>query len=487
MSDKLCKCGCGEILKNPKNTYVVGHSNRDPEVKLKKAQNFLIKHGVDNPSKLESIKIKKEETNLVKFGTRYAAQNEYIKRDLKEMWLEKYGVDNPAKTDEIRKKISDGVKPSRPLIRDIVQKKNFETFYNKLKTTDRIINIEPMFDMAEYHGVDKKYPFKCKTCDSFFVSDIDDGKIPRCFICNPKIDTGGQSILEKEISDYIKTLDPDITEQNRNIIHPLELDIVSEHHKIAVEVDGLYWHSETTGRKGKFYHFQKRKTTNDVGYRLLQIFEDEWVEKERIVKSRLKNAFGKNSRKIFARKCVIKEISTECKSKFLKKYHIQGNDKSNIHLGLFYKNRMVSVMTFNPYRIALGNTPKNSSYELARFCSVFNFSVIGGASKLITYFEKTYNPVEILSYADCRWSDGNLYKNLGFTLTGQTQPNYWYIVRNQRKHRFAYRKSELSKLLKIFDPNLTEWENMQNNGYDRIWDSGSYKFLKIYSSSGSTI
>ena len=483
MENKLCKCGCGEILKNIKNTYVLGHSNRDPEIKLKKANNFFKKYGVDNPSKLSSIKIKKEETNLERFGTKYASQNQDIKNSVKEKWIQKYGVDNPAKTDEIKKKISEKVKLSRESVREQSQKIFYKTILKRLYENGKMGSLEPLFDYNDYRGRLFKYPFQCKKCLSMVETNLRISYEPlRCFVCNPKIDTGGQSILEKEISDYIKTLDPDIIEQSRTVIHPLELDIVSEKHKIAIEVDGLYWHSETTGRKGKFYHFQKRKTTNDAGYRLLQIFEDDWVEKERIVKSRLKNAFQMNFRKIFARKCIVKEISTEIKSKFLKKYHIQGNDKSNIHLGLFYKNKLVSVMTFNPYRIALGNSPKKDSYELARFCSIFNFSVVGGASKLLTYFEKVYKPVEILSYADCRWSDGNLYKNLGFSLTGQTQPNYWYIIRNQRKHRFAYRKSELSKLLKIFDPTLTEWENMQINGYDRIWDSGSYKFLKNYSS-----
>ena len=280
--------------------------------------------------------------------------------------------------------------------------------------------------------------------------------------------------------EYVKKLDENIKNQDRTIIPPLELDIVSEKHKIAIEIDGLYWHSEISGKKNKFYHSVKRKNTNNCGYKLIQIFEDEWIEKQKIVKSRLKNSFNQNKRKIYARKCIVKELPTEIKSKFLKKYHIQGNDRSNIHLGLFYKNRLVSVMTFNPYRIALGNSAKNNCYELTRFCSILNFSIIGGASKLLKYFEKNYKPTEIISYADKRWSDGNLYNKLGFNLVGTTQPNYWYIVKNQRKHRFAYRKSELQKLLKQYDNNLSEWDNMQLNGYDRIWDCGSLKFQKNY-------
>lgn len=481
MENKLCKCGCGEYVKNIKNTYIVGHSNRDPEVKAKKEAAYIAKYGVSNPSKSQDIKTKKEETNLSRFGTKYAAQNQEIKNKTKQKWIKKYGVDNPSKLKEIKEIISKKVKDSREQVREKTQKAFYKTIFERMYNEGKMGTLQPLFTCDQYKGRLAKYSFKCEVCSSVFETNLRIwGEPLRCFTCNPKIDTGGQSILEKQISDYVKKLDPYIKEQDRTIITPLELDIVSDNHKIAIEIDGLYWHSELSGKKNKFYHLQKTKTTINAGYKLIQIFEDEWIEKQKIVKSRLKHAFQRNIRKIQARKCVVKEISSETKSKFLKKYHIQGNDKSNTHLGLFHRNRLVSVMTFNPYRVALGNSPKPNSYELARFCSVFNFTIVGGASKLLKHFEKTYKPKEVLSYADKRWSDGNVYEKLGFILTGSTQPNYWYIVKNQRRHRFAYRKSELSKLLNQYDPTLSEWENMQINGYDRIWDCGSIKCVKTY-------
>lgn len=481
MNLKLCKCGCGNPVKNEKNTYIVGHSNRSPEVKLKKIQKYIEKYGVDNPSKSNLIKNKKEETNLKKFGTKYAAQNEDVKKQVKEKWLEIYGVDNPAKTERVKRIISEKVKLSRENVREQTQKTFYKTILKRLYDEGKMGSMQPLFDYNDYHGRNYKYPFICKKCSTKSETNLRlSGDSLRCFTCNPKINTGGQSLIEKDICDFVKKFDFDIKEQDRTIINPMELDIVSEKYNIAIEIDGLYWHSEISGGKNKFYHILKRQNTINSGYKLIQIFEDEWIEKQRIVKSRIKNAFKQNLRKIYARKCEVRVVSTEIKSKFLKKYHIQGNDKSNIHLGLYYKNKLVSIMTFNPYRIALGRESKDNCYELTRFCSIFNFSIVGGASKLLNYFEKTYKPTEVLSYADKRWSDGNLYKNLGFNLEGSTQPNYWYIVKNQRKHRFAYRKSELEKLLKTFDSSLSEWDNMQLNGYDRIWDCGSFKFLKSY-------
>ena len=123
-------------------------------------------------------------------------------------------------------------------------------------------------------------------------------------------------------------------------------------------------------------------------------------------------------------------------------------------------------------------------YELSRYCGNFHFYVIGGASKLLKYFERNYKPKKIVTYADKRWSMGDLYFNLGFTHTHDSTPNYWYFKNGYIKtgeiyHRFNFRKSELPKKLEIFDPNKTEWENMQDNGWDRFWDCGNMVFEKI--------
>jgi len=139
MQEKLCKCGCGDVLKNIKNTYVVGHSNRDPEVKLKKEKTYIQKYGVSNPSKALNIKIKKEETNLKKFGTKYASQNEDIKKEVKENWIKKYGVDNPSKIDSVKKIISEKVKASRERVREKTQKTFYKTILKRLYDEGKMV------------------------------------------------------------------------------------------------------------------------------------------------------------------------------------------------------------------------------------------------------------------------------------------------------------------------------------------------------------
>jgi hypothetical protein len=136
-------------------------------------------------------------------------------------------------------------------------------------------------------------------------------------------------------------------------------------------------------------------------------------------------------------------------------------------------------MTFCKLRQALGHKAKAGHFELSRFCTISNFNIVGIASKLLTHFERTYKPTIILTYADVRWSIGNLYNHLGFTLKHMSKPGYWYTkTYNQRIHRFNFQKHLLKEKLSVFDDTLTEWENMKRNGYDRIWDCGNYVFIK---------
>lgn len=477
-----CACGCGERISKPeKAKYIRGHSNKDELVKQRKKDSCIANFGTDNPSKNKEFILKKEETNLKKFGVKYPAQSASIIQKTKEKWIEKYGVDNPAKLDSIKKKISEGVSVTRDSCKDAIIKSQFITQYNKILTEERMGNIIPLFDANDYAGKDGIYNFQCKKCNNIFLSNLDNGKIPRCFDCFPKIDSGGQSIIEKELIDFIKTLEAKVIENNRIIISPMEIDSVVPDKRIGFELNGLYWHSEVSGNKSKFYHAQKTKLATDADFRLIQIFEDEWNNKKPIVKARIKSILGKQTRRIYARKCAVKEIDSKTKNKFLKKYHIQGEDKSSYCLGLFYKNRLVSVMTFSNLRPALGySSSLQDEYELVRFCSIFHFNVVGGASKLLKHFEQFKNPKKIISYADARWSQGNLYHKLNFNFVGKTQPNYFYIINQSRKHRYGFQKNKLSKLLKNYDENLSEWENMKNHKFDRIWDCGNLKFIKNF-------
>lgn len=278
------------------------------------------------------------------------------------------------------------------------------------------------------------------------------------------------SNIEKLIRDYISnfTTVEKISLENR------EIDIYSKMHNIGIEVNGLYWHSEEHG-KGRNYHLNKTNIANKHGIRLIHIYEDEIYNNLPVVFSRIKAIFKQTKYRLYGRNCIVKPISSKEKTKFLNKYHIQGDDKSSIKLGAFYKNRLVAVMTFGNRRF-----DKKMGHELIRYATISSFNCVGVAGKLLKYFEKHYSPSSIVSYADKRWSDGNLYKKLGFTHIHDSPPNYFYINDGNRESRLKYQKHKLKNILPIYDETLSESQNMKNNGFLKIWDCGNMVFEKKY-------
>ena len=311
----------------------------------------------------------------------------------------------------------------------------------------------------------------CKTDNLEFVS-IKEGYRLYCKLCYPLFNIG-MSNGEEQIYNYLKIFNIEIKQSDRTIIGPKELDIVIPSKRIAIEYNGNYWHSEKAGTDST-YHLNKTNKCKEAGYQLIHIFEDEWLLQNKIVKARLKARLGLTKYSIYARECTIKEIDNNVKNQFLEKYHIQGQDQSSIKLGLFYKNKLVAVMTFGKRRF-----DDKEGFELIRYCTIANFNIVGGAGKLLTYFRKLHPGESIISYADKRWSTGNLYKQLGFKLLHESAPNYYYVHPSnvlKRYSRQTFQKHKLHAILESFDPLLSEFENMINNGYFRIYDCGNYVF-----------
>ena len=356
---------------------------------------------------------------------------------------------------------------------------------NKLKSKDRILNKKEFiqksnkhhskydYSLVEYKNSRIKVKIICSEHGVFEQRPNDHLSGQGC----PKCSMGGTSYKEKELSDFIKeTYDGEIIENSRSIISPLELDIYLPELRLAFEFNGLYWHNELYVDKN--YHLNKTKLCEEKGIHLVHIYEDDWVFKNDIVKSRILNLLGKTQRKIYARQCEIKEVSSKESKEFLIENHIQGNVNSKVKLGLYYKEELVSLMTFGNLRKNLGSSSKENSYELLRFCNKINTNVIGGANKLYKFFVMMLNPKEILSYADRSWTSKtkeSLYDKLGFTLLGESRSNYHYIVEGKRKNRFNYRKDILVK--EGFDLGKTERDIMFDRGIYRIYNCGSLKYI----------
>ena len=230
------------------------------------------------------------------------------------------------------------------------------------------------------------------------------------------------------------------------------------------------------------------KIMQDNNIRHFIIFEDE-CQKMNLIINKISHYLGKSKieKKIHARKCEIKEIkNSKEKTEFLNKYHIQGADASNIAYGAYYDNELVAVMTFSKPRVVLGYKNEDRStydkiWELSRFATNINYRIPGIASKLLKHFMKNNEWKKIISYADRRWSNqnDNLYIKLGFEEATINPPDYFYIVDGKRKHRWNFRKDRLKEIFDGYDPSKTEYENVENMGYFRLWDCGTIRYEMI--------
>jgi len=343
-----------------------------------------------------------------------------------------------------------------------------KTFFDSLFKSDRLKkHYIPNFDQTDYCGVDQYYEWKCLKCNTIFRCKIDNGQIPRCPNCYPVkyLSKSGQN----EVLNFCKKYFDNIYENARGLIPPYEIDIYIPEIKLGIEFNGLYWHSDLAGNKDSNYHQQKLLLALQNNIQLIQIFEDEWRDQKDIIKSILLNKFNRNTNKIFARKCQIYSVPTDTAEQFYFDNHLQGFINGT-HLGLYYNNEFVSMMTVGKPRFNF-----NYDLEIYRFCNKLNTSVPGSLSKLLNGIIKTLKPKSIITYVNARYGIGTGYYKCGFKFIGTTDPGYYYMkYYNNRKSRNQFQKHLLKDKLQDFDPNLTEWQNMQLNGYDRIWDCGNF-------------
>ena len=424
---------------------------------LEKSQKTLMKnYGVKVPLKNKQLLEKMKHTNNEKYGTNFVFENKEIKEKIKNTLIKNYNLDHYSKTEEYKK----------------TQKINY---YKRLFETDRLKSkVLPLFSFEEFNNYTDRANFKCLKCNGIFTDHLKNGKIPRCYNCFPPL--SGTSKYEIEIIDFIKSklTNAIIIQSDRTQIHPYELDIYLPEYNLAIEFNGLYWHSESQG-KDVSYHINKTILCKEKGIQLIHIFEDEWINKVDIIKSMICNKLKLNDTKIYARKCEIQNVNYDISSQFLENNHIQGAIKSNINLGLYYNQELVSLLT-------LGHSRFNSNYdyEIHRFCNLKNTNVIGGFSKLIKYFQKL-NTGSIITYADLRYGTGDVYLNNGFKFLYRSKPNYFYFKSSECKRysRHKFQKHKLKNILQEYDSELSEYQNMQLNDYERIWDCGNNVYVII--------
>jgi len=474
----------GQVLKSKKHAdlyeWVMQNTRNFTDMSIKGRCIYLLDGSPDLNCKYGNLKKIKQDNSGVGFCgsiancqcfkdqmSEYASQHTDI-QDLVQKrvatWQQKYGCSNASKSDIVKQKRKDTM--SQRDYSDVftkMQHKKETAGFNQV-VSRMSADVIPNFTRQEYKGSLRKnvYSWKCVHCDTIFSGVIESGKVPRCKTCfPPQVSTG-----EKEVRQYVEQLGCQTISGDRTILDGLEIDIYIPSKKVAIEFNGVYWHSDKF--RTPTYHVDKFLKCKQQGIRLIQLFDDEWKMHPDIVKSRLASVMGVGNR-IFARKCVLSEIGPLEYKDFVESHHLQGYTPSPLRYGLKYAGELVAVMGFGRSRYTSHN------YEMIRFCSIGN--VVGGAGKLFSHFVLTHSPSSVVSYANRCWSDGGLYQKLGFTdcTTNESNAGYFYVKNSKRYHRSNFTKKRLVSM--GYDPSLTEDSIMRENGYVKVHDCGNYKFV----------
>ena len=278
-----------------------------------------------------------------------------------------------------------------------------------------------------------------------------------CPTCGSQMSKG-----ENEICELLESLNIPYHRRDRSLIKPLELDIVIPEHNLAIEFNGLIWHSELYG-KDKTYHINKTKLCNDVGFRLVHIWEDDWRDRKDIEIAFLKSILGKSdTKRVYARQCDVQFVENVDAKIFLEKNHIQGHVPFSKAVGLYHHNELVALTTF---------TKRNEDYELTRHVTSCN--VIGSLGKAVKFFGE-----DVYTFCDNARFTGESYIKAGFIKFDEIAPDYKYLVNNTREHKFLWRREAIRrKRPDVYSAGLSEREMMLKAEYPRIWDCGKTRYV----------
>lgn len=467
---------CNARKKTNLAKYGVDNPFKSKEIQDKRAVTCLLKYGVekvsDSPEQMKLIKEKQKATCIERYGVEFAQQHPDVKEKMRSAWtnysgghpfsdpdcrkkreetlLARFGIKHPILSPDIALRCRIGYSSTIARIRK--EKLGAITELSDKVWLEQAINDIGCVGVGLLLGIGTGY-----VRESVRTLGIN-------------LPNKRRSIFEKQVCSFIKeNYSGEIIINSKSF--GKEIDILIPELKLAIECNGAYWHSELNGRDRSF-HLDKTKICREHGYQLIHIWDFDWYNNDKIIKSRIKSYLKVNTI-IGARKCTIKIVEAQEAGAFLNQNHIQGTCQSSVRLGLYHGDLLVSLMTFGKSRFN-----KKVEYELLRYVNIINYTVMGGASKLFTFFTKTYKAKSIISYSDMSFNSGSLYKTLGFNWSHCSAPAYCYTKNyTQLESRVKFQKHKLKLLLEIFDSELSEWDNMQLNGYDRIWDCGNDVWL----------
>jgi hypothetical protein len=484
----------------------------DSEVIREKYKDTMLeRYGVENPADSDEISELKRATSLSRYGTEYPIQSDIVKSKIVETNTRLYGVENvfssPIIKESIKKSLLDryGVDCTAH-IPGLTEKKKATNlakygteWYNSSKRNmeSKIIDSSKVDVFMKFRDNPKMFIETMYTYKPTLTEVARDTGVTLSTISLYVNENSIQhlidyhkSMVESDIVDVIRSIDSKcrIIRNDRKLISPYEIDIYLPEYRIGIECNPTVTHNSSIGDpwtnepKDYKYHQMKSILAEQNGIFLFHIFGYEWTHRKDVIKSMLASLLGKSCDKIYARKCYVSEIDFNMCRDFLNQNHRQGSMSAKVRLGLFVDDtdELVSVMTFNHIRKTLGKKFDDDAWELSRFCSKLNTSVVGGASKLLRYFIDNYDYDRIISYSDVAHTRGNLYPILGFTPNRISSPRYVWVNLSDDTYlnRVSCQKSNMHRLFpnESIDLSKTERQIMEEHGYVRVYDSGTIRW-----------
>ena len=483
----------------------------DKDIREKAKHTYKERTGYETPFSNPEVQRKSEETNLSKYGVRRPYQNPEIYQKAKNTTLQHFGVDNAMKNKDIQKRAQETClskygntcflqsEQGKKAYQDAMKSRYGVSYFAQSKDWKQARMLDPSkidnlmkFRENPSEFISKQFTEKPSLKELSSMLGIHENSVGQLII-----EFGLQnkvryvySVMEEEVAGFIYSLDSKIyIERNtHSVITPLELDLYIPEYHLGIECNPTSTHNSSvdafTGKNDTAlkYNYHKNKTDlcEETGVQLFHIFGYEWTHSKRIIQSMIRNLIRKNNCKLYARNLDIREVSSPKANDFLENNHRQGRSTASVRLGLYNDNELVSLMTFGHSRSTIGSSDdfkSSEDWELVRFCNKINTSVIGGASKLFSYFVRTYNPNSIISYSDRAHTSGGLYEVLEFKPLRISEPGYvWVDLKTDRAyHRINAQKRNISKFLKEdnIDLSKTEKQIMEEHGFVQVFDSGS--------------
>lgn len=455
---------CGKTLKFSNGRFPkhcsAACTSKDPEILKQNAES--VSKALKNVYKErgDEVKAKRAKTLKERFGidscSPFASKD--VQNKVKQTIIDRFGVDNIFRLKEYRS--------------------NGEYFRNKSVEYQKTLGYDIEYVIDEFGNSNIMVKNGCPIHGDIIVPAgmFNNRTKPErknrtilCPICNPFHNP--ETSIEAIIKNILIKHNIAFTQHDHKMIKPFELDFYLLDYNIAIECNGVYWHS---GKENRNKHIKKYNLCKECGIQLLYFWEDEIINKSNIIENIILSKLNLNN-KIAARKCEIKEISSKECEQFLNDNHLQGSVKSSIRYGLFYNNELVQVMTFGKLRKCLNQKHKDGTYELYRFCTLGGYTIIGGASKLLKHFINDYSPNRIITYCSKDISNADIYKKLGFLYVCESDSGFFYVDKKGIRHnRYSLRKDRVDD-----GSGRTADEILQELGYFKCYNLGNYKFEMI--------